>query len=192
MGDRWSPEGPPEDAYSRATNVERFLPLHDAAQALLKELAETYDATLDEAPELDRDPDLNWFDEPSPRPATKLVPVSPQSATLGVVFTPFPGITMRFGHRHVRVFPSCGCDACDETADEEIEHMRREVHEWIASRYSEEIRLSDDEVIETLVFRRPTGGGSRTEGELYGEEAKRALKAGVVDAHWEPWTRRRS
>ena len=36
--DRWGPEGPPKEAYSRVTNPERFLPLHAAAMELLDRL----------------------------------------------------------------------------------------------------------------------------------------------------------
>ena len=37
-GDRWGIEGPPEEAYSRVTNPERFQPLHAAATELLDRL----------------------------------------------------------------------------------------------------------------------------------------------------------
>ena len=37
-GNRWGIEGPPEEAYSRVTNPERFQPLHDAALELLDRL----------------------------------------------------------------------------------------------------------------------------------------------------------
>ena len=37
-GGRWGIEGPPEEAYFRVTNPERFQPLHDAATELLDRL----------------------------------------------------------------------------------------------------------------------------------------------------------
>ena len=37
-GDRWGIDGPPEEAYSRLTNPERFQPLHDVAMELLDRL----------------------------------------------------------------------------------------------------------------------------------------------------------
>ena len=37
-GNRWGIEGPPEEAYSRVTDPERFQPLHDAALELLDRL----------------------------------------------------------------------------------------------------------------------------------------------------------
>ena len=37
-GDRWGIEGPPKEAYSRATNPERFQSLHGAATELLDRL----------------------------------------------------------------------------------------------------------------------------------------------------------
>ena len=36
--DRWGIEGPPDEAYSRVTNPERFQPLHAAATELLDRL----------------------------------------------------------------------------------------------------------------------------------------------------------
>lgn len=47
-GNRWDGAAPPEDAYSRLGNVQRFAPLHAVAFALVEWLQSTFDATVEE------------------------------------------------------------------------------------------------------------------------------------------------
>src|SRR2546421_235902 len=43
MPDRWGPDGPPPEAYSRVTNPERFAPVVEAADVLVATLLRDYD-----------------------------------------------------------------------------------------------------------------------------------------------------
>ena len=36
-GNRWAGASPPEDAYSRVSNLQRFLPMHAVAMALIRQ-----------------------------------------------------------------------------------------------------------------------------------------------------------
>ena len=108
--DRWGPEGPPEEAYSRVTNPERFRPLHAAATELLDRL-ERHDA------------DDEWSGATLARPPIRLVPHDSQAAPIVVAFTDFPGLYLKFGSWRTEPFPDCGCDACDEIPDGLIVEM---------------------------------------------------------------------
>jgi hypothetical protein len=113
MGGRWGTEGPPDEAYSRVTNPERFTPLHDAAGEALDRLEAQFDVTQVEGVDIDRE--LEWD---SARPTVQLTPRAPEAGKLAIGFTPFPGLVVRLGHWLVEPIPVCGCDACDETAEE--------------------------------------------------------------------------
>lgn len=47
-GDRWGFDPTPDDAYGVTSNLERFAPLHDVANALIAHLVEVYDVTVSE------------------------------------------------------------------------------------------------------------------------------------------------
>ena len=57
------------------------------------------------------------------RPGVKLIPSDPEAAPIVVVFTTFPGLHVRLGRWYKEPFPDCGCDACDESAEGEIERL---------------------------------------------------------------------
>ena len=122
-GDRWGIEGPPEEAYSRVTNPERFQPLHAAAMELLDRLEREYAVERSEGS--GGDDELGGRSHV--RPTIRLVPHDPQAAPMVVAFTDFPGLFLRFGTWRTEPIPSCGCDACDETADGSIERMTQMV-----------------------------------------------------------------
>ena len=46
-GNRWGLNSPPEESYSRTSNLDRYEPLQVAARALIEYLASVYDVTLD-------------------------------------------------------------------------------------------------------------------------------------------------
>jgi len=186
MGDRWGPEGPPEEAYSRVTDPERFAPLHDDARALIDELEAEFDVERVSVEEpVDR---LSLAS--GARPTVMLRPLDPAAAPLFVTFTEFPGVLVRFGFHHSRAFPTCGCDACDESAEQESALMRDEVRRMIASRYSERLELP-------LIGAAHVGGrfesdtGSSFSRSKLDREQARALKAaGRTSRDWVPWPKR--
>ena len=88
MGRKWGVEDPPEEAYSRVTNPERFLPLHGSVERLLGRLEATFDVEREEG-----------------------------------------------------YAPVCGCDACDETAEQEQARLESMVGDLTTGRLTESIRL---------------------------------------------------
>ena len=136
-GDRLGIGGPPEEAYSRVTNPERFQPLHDAATGLLDRLEREFAVERLERP--DADDELGRIS--LARPAIRLTPHDPQAAPIVVAFSEFPGLHVRFGSWRTEPFPRCGCDACDETPDELIEEMTRMVNAVVSGGFRESIRV---------------------------------------------------
>lgn len=134
---RWGPDGPPPEAYSRVTDPERFRPLHAAVETLLDALDFSFDVERTDGYELDGELGAVRL----ARPLVRLIPRDPRAAPLVVAFTAFPGIRLRVGHWCIDVFPSCGCDACDETADGETLRLRETIDNVVAGRFSEAIRV---------------------------------------------------
>ena len=126
---RWGDEGPPEEAYGRVTNPERFRYLHDAALEIIAWLETDFDVERVEGYGLDEDLESK---RDLARPSVKLGPTDPEAAPITVVFTDFPGLFMRFGRWTEEPFPDCGCDACDETAESAIESLTEKV-DWVTA-----------------------------------------------------------
>ena len=75
------------------------------------------------------------------RPDVKLTPVDPNAAPIVMAFTAFTGLRVRFGRWYVEPFPDCGCDACDESAEGEIERLSEMVDDVTAGRFREAIEI---------------------------------------------------
>ena len=187
-GNRWGIEGPPEEAYSRVTNPERFQPLHDAALELLDRLEREF--AVERLEGSGGDDELGG--RSLARPTIRLTPHDPQAAPIVVAFTDFPGLFFRFGTWHTEPFPHCGCDACDETADRLIENMTKMVEAFVSGGFREAMRvplLLGDGWRESEF--RHSGGSSSSGGRV---RRSRALEMTGGKRHltfdWKPWTRR--
>ena len=129
---------PPDDAYSRVTNPERFRPLHGAALRLIEQLEVEYDVEVEEG-----------YDLPLPRvskcelelPPVRLTPNDRACAPITIAFTGFPGIVVKLGKWKEEPFPNCGCDACDEDAGEEVEGMTAIFESVTGGGFLEAIRI---------------------------------------------------
>jgi hypothetical protein len=136
VGSTWGPEGPPPEAYERITNPERFAPLLDIATDLLDRLESLFEVTREEGYGLDA-----RLEREATRPTVRLIPRDPEAGELAVGFTKFPGIILRLGHWFVEPIPTCGCDACDETAEEGEKELNRVVSALTSGTLHERIRL---------------------------------------------------
>ena len=54
-GSRWGPEGPPEEAYSRVTDAERFRPLHGAMREIIGRLENEFEVEREDGYGLDEE-----------------------------------------------------------------------------------------------------------------------------------------
>ena len=189
-GDKWGIEGPPEDAYSRVTNPERFQPLHAAATALLDRLEREFVVERLEGPF--GEDELSG--ESLARPPIRLVPQDPQAAPIVVAFSDFPGLHLRFGFWRTEPFPDCGCDACDETADGEIKKMTRLVEAVVSGGFRESIRvppmLGAGWRESEFRFNDGHGGFSRSRGPVSRSRALEMTEGKLnVSLEWKPWPR---
>ena len=141
----WGIEGPPDDAYSRVTEPERFKPLHEWALEAVTRLQQEYEVTLDEGQGMDSELER----VPLSRPTLKVTPLQDSCAPVTIAFIDFPGLAIRFGHWATDRFPPCGCDACDEMPEEEFKKFTELLDDVVSGRFRESLYLP------------PEGKGSR-------------------------------
>lgn len=155
-GSRWGSGLPAEDSYSVTSNLERFAPLHDVTDALIEHLARNYAVTIDDR--LEHAGDLLHPAADAVR-VVRVVPVDTDAAALTFVFTSFPGIRLHAGHLQDFAFPSCGCDACDETWESCAEELEETVFAVVGGGFSEGYRPGAEL---SIWFRLVVPGGSRS------------------------------
>ena len=187
---KWGRDGPPDEAYGRVTNPERYQPLHAAAVELLGWLEREFAVERRDGYDAD---DERWVARPLGTP-TRLVPSHPQAAHITVVLTTFPGVYINFGSWFREAFPACGCDACDESPEELIKDMTRMVEAFVSSGFSERIEVprfwGDGRRTWELQFK--DGSGSRALGGRIPRARALELTGGErsVTLEWMPWPRR--
>lgn len=191
-GDRWGDQGPPAEAYSRVTNPERFAPLHEIALELLQILERKFD--VDRVEGYDLDPYLETAIVAVVRPTIKLTPRRTNRAAITIAFSTFPGLNVRFGRWFTRPFPICGCDACDESVEDESDSLHWLAECVIAGQFIEEIRIQEPgsasmhiEIWSKDGSRQSGGFGSKMDWEeakeILGHDQKAVFQ-------WEPWPKR--
>jgi hypothetical protein len=165
---------PDDDAYSRVSDPQRYATLHRRARLLLARLASVFEVTVDDrVTEL---PDgFGSFIE-----AHRLLPALPAAAPVTIALTDFPGLIVYAGHGWSRPYPQCGCDACDEDADEVFTELERHLHAVAHGRFAETRRGEWYEA----EFRYP--GGAESGGGLLGP-GQHSVPEGRTQ--WAPWPR---
>lgn len=108
--------------------------LHGLADRLLDELMRDYQVDRFEGAALD--PRLLGNGDQSER-LVRLVPSTGRGAPLTVDFMVFPGLYVRFGRWHIQMFPSCGCDYCDEDPEGLGEDFADRVRVLVAGGFEE-------------------------------------------------------
>jgi hypothetical protein len=177
------------EAYSRVTNPERFASLHRVAVELLARLEREFDAERAEGYGLD--PELEKGITVA-RPSVSLVPRDAGAAPIVVAFSTFPGIVVRFGRWCTAAFPACGCDACDETAESESEHLKSMIDNLTAGRFREAIRIpAEGTAWQEWEFWSGVGRGTH-KSQLDPARARELVAAGDRFLYeWGPWPKRR-
>ena len=184
----WGMEGPPKEAYSRVTEPERFMPMHDWALEVVARLEQEYEVARDEGEGIDTELESRSLS----RPTIKLTPLPVSCAPITIVFNDFPGLAVRVGRWGTDWFPSCGCDACDEMPDEEFERFAELLEDAVAGRFRESLRLGPDGEGWSQMEHWSAGGFSSSGGSrLTREEAVQALNGhSEFMAEWLPWLKR--
>jgi Family of unknown function (DUF6226) len=182
---RWGPYGPPPEAYSRVTNLERFRPLHTFMVELIGRLEAAFDVERLEGCRLDDE-----LERGDPvRPSIKLVPRDPRAAPILVSFTAFPGLRVRVGRWYIDTFPSCGCDACDETADGEAARLTQMVDDVTGGRFREAIWVPVvGDAWQESEFWSPCGRSSSSRTPIDRFRATQMLAGSdCLRFEWRPW-----
>ena len=192
-GGRWGIDGPPPEAYSRVTNAERFRPLHPAMLETIGRLESDFEVERTEGYGLDEELERGLG---LAHPCVRLNPRDPDAAPIAVAFSALPGLHLRFGRWHTELFPSCGCDACDESTEVQIERLNEMVDDVTSGRFREAIQRPLIPFIgygwTKTEFWSP-GGRSSSESRIDGRRAHE-MSGGRrrLDLDWRPWHRRQA
>lgn len=157
--------------------------LHDAAEALLDELAERYTVERRETKE------LFGPDEALVR-TVRLIPRTPAAAPLAIAFTGLPGLRVRLGRWWTQTLPECACADCAEDAEHLVDDLRTQVKALIEGGLWERVRRG---VSGSWFETRLIGEGIKVthEGLLSSRAARNARRGGFAAAvQWAPWPRR--
>lgn len=127
-------EKPDPDDYSRATNTERFEAVIKAARSRLDELAAKYVVAVEPGTVEEDFP--GW----AGTAAVEVVRLRPDiGVPVSVLFTEFPGVSIRIGQWGNETLPHCGCDACNDQPEELIERLDEIFDAVVAGGYAEEL-----------------------------------------------------
>lgn len=188
-GHRWGKGSPADDSYSVTSNLHRFAPLHDVADALIAWLESSFDVVVEESLELAAD--LIRQASPATR-AVRIIPRNQGAAPLTFVFTQFPGVAIHAGVLHDFHFPSCGCDACDEGVDSVAEELEWTVRTVVSGGYSETFDRWPGQWLEYKLNEEEVGmrSGRGRIKDLPAERVKRARTSLPNEGHWMPWAKK--
>lgn len=187
--DPWDPTEPPREAYSRVTDPGRFRPLHQIALDLFERLGAAY--AVARTTDFQLLPGMTPFEHA--RPPIRLTPALRAAAPVAVAFTTFPSVLVRCGRGLGDSFPSCGCDACRETADGEGERVEAMLADVVAGRFRERITrpLFGDATLAWELGDRDAPAGWRGGASRIARAHARALRGGGPRTlQWQPWPAR--
>lgn len=127
-------EEPPEEAYERVTNPERFAPLIPAAEKLIADLERRFDVTVTRAPA------APWESSTVvPGESVRIVPTRADQAPLTITFTSLPGLYLEAGAWQRISLPACACDGCAEKVADVLRELAEYTDALTAGRLSERI-----------------------------------------------------
>jgi hypothetical protein len=123
--------------------------------------------------------------------AVRVRPADADASPVTFVFTSFPGIHLHAGHLFDSPYPSCGCDACDESGERCATSLEEAVLAVAGGGLSEsytpgvELPLSF-----RLEFPGGSTGGSRREADYPLDRMAAAEELLTPHRVWAPWPRR--
>jgi hypothetical protein len=171
-----------EPPYGRVTNAARFAILHSVALEVLDRLEKEFD--VERVEPYAHDEDLRGFARaPVARPTVALVPR--EGAPLVVAFSSFPGLLVRLGRSYRTAFPSCGCNACDESADGEADRFHELVRAVTRGQFREVVETGRDGS-PTFVWEWESFGHHRREQQLIESAEASKIELGQT-SQWKPW-----
>ena len=193
-GNRWRDRPgrmPPDDLYEVISNPQRFAGFHTLADALVEHLRANYDVSVTEDAAFSAD--LMSAHEDVAR-AVRVVPESPDGAPLTFVYTEYPSLILHAGLLHDFPFPTCGCDACDETVEALADDLEDTVLAVVAGQFAETVSPSSSPPFDIEVGyelrRRGLPFWKRGGHGAYANSSRvKAVEARLRDLPngWQPW-----
>ncbi|NMN97170.1 DUF6226 family protein [Antrihabitans stalactiti] len=111
-------EDPPDEAYERVTNPERFAPLLPAAENLVADLERRFEVIVT------RGSAVGWLSsDVQPVESIWITPRLADQAPLTITTTSLPGLYLDVGAWQHIAFPGCACDACDEHVEDAVREL---------------------------------------------------------------------
>jgi hypothetical protein len=124
--------------------------------------------------------------------AVRLTPSDERAAPLTFVFTPFPSVMVHAGALQDFLFPSCGCDACDESWQGCAEEMEWQVQAVADGRYTERISRGFRTYAHYSLNAADRGrSGSSLASNIAPHRIRTARRMLAGRNAWKPWPRRR-
>lgn len=184
----WGAEGPPDDAYERVSEPERFRRLHRWALEAVAMLEAEYEVSKEEGASLGHHQGRAQL----ARPTIKLTPLSDDAAPITIAFLDAPGLEVRLGRWETDVFPTCACDACDEMPEDQWDRFEQVVSDVVDGRFREALLLQPDgDVWRTAEmwsgFHRKSTGSTRVPRETALRELNGQER---ILLEWQPWSRK--
>ncbi|TQC48026.1 hypothetical protein EEB14_17470 [Rhodococcus sp. WS4] len=175
-------EDPPAEAYGRVTNPDRFAPLIPAAEDLITDLKRRFEVTVSRGP----------APTSKSRTVVELVEITPirvDQAPLAITFTSFPGLYLDAGAWEHISLPACGCDACEEDAEDVLRELAEYSEALTGGQLSERITGRFRPILEHSW----DGDGWCRSGKMRLSAARAAeLRAELLrpppDGRWRPWS----
>lgn len=104
-------EDPPDEAYERVTNPERFAPLLPAAESLVADLGRRFEVTVA------RGSAVAWLSlDVQPVESIWITPLVADQAPLTITATSLPGLYLDLGAFQHIAFPGCACERAMSTS----------------------------------------------------------------------------
>lgn len=170
------------------SDPERYRSLHAVADRLVADLERRFVVERHDGTDLDEHLARMWPDSRT----VHLTPDGGGAPLTMAAFTAFPGVGVVSGWAACSMFPSCGCDACNDDPDEEAGRLVDRVARVVAGGLTERrvrrlARLGRDRFAVTWTG---TSGHSTSEGTIEEGEIENRIPVGVTS--WPPWTLRPS
>lgn len=124
---------PPDHAYGRVTNAERFGLLHEVADRLIVDLAERFDVSITTE-------DPTAWDGPAivdVQRVVAVIPATPGATGIRIAFGGFPGLAVKVGRWGQHMYPVCGRDACDDDPRQLADELVELVEAIVSGRFRE-------------------------------------------------------
>ena len=179
-------EDPPDEAYERVTNPERFAPLVPAAENLVADLERRFEVIVT------RGSAVGWLSsDVQPVESIWITPRLADQAPLTITTTSLPGLYLDVGAWQHIAFPGCACDACDEHVEDAVRELEMYCTALAEGRLSERVVGGLRPRLEHV------WGGENwsSSGKLFVSRRRAAELRGTdvqppEDGHWRSWSTR--